>query len=199
MAMETTSVTTGKRDRETATSRAAKLRTGAAFDTLTGLHNHQAILEKLGELISLANRYRDDLSVILLDIDRIKAINDRYGHHTGDEALVRVAALLRQNARDSDIVGRWAGDDFVIIVPRTGLSSAWVVAERLRTLVEKLEMKDPTGDLFSVTVSLGLVQWERSEDARSLICRADEALHKAKQKGPNRVQILLGPSLRDKI
>jgi diguanylate cyclase (GGDEF)-like protein len=87
----------------------------------------------------------------------------------------------------------------MIILPKTSLSLAWVAAERLRTIIEKAELKDPAGNAFAITVSQGLIGWERNEDASSLISRADEALYKAKAKGRNRVQILLGPSLRDKI
>lgn len=171
----------------------------AAFDSLTGLYSRVAVLTKLRELISLANRYKDEFSLIMLDIDRIKSINDHYGQLAGDEVLKGIATLIRDNVRDSDIVGRWAGDEFVIIPRRTDLSTAWAVAERLRSLAQKLEMKDPTGNSFFVTVSLGVVEWEPGEDACSLIRRASEALYKAKQRGPDRVQILLGPSLRDKI
>jgi len=135
----------------------------------------------------------------MLDIDHFKMVNDRYGHLTGDEVLEKVAALTSRNIRDTDIVGRYGGEEFILILPQTNLSSAWVVAERIRTIIEKAEMKDSAGNVFAITVSQGLCGWERGEDAYSLISRADEALCKAKQKGRNRVQILLGPSLRDKI
>ena len=176
-----------------------KLERLATFDSLTGLYNRRAILGKLNELINLAIRYKEDFSLIMLDIDHFKMVNDRYGHLTGDEVLEEIAVLIRRNIRDTDIVGRYGGEEFIIILPKTNLSSAWVVAERLRNIIEKAEMKDPAGNAFTITVSQGLVGWERDEDAASLISRADEALYKAKEKGRNRVQILLGPSLRDKI
>ena len=176
-----------------------KLEILATFDSLTGLYNRRAILGKLHELINLANRYKEDFSLSMLDIDHFKRVNDRYGHLTGDEVLEKIAALIRRNIRDTDIVGRYGGEEFIIILPKTNLSSAWVVAERLRTIIEKTEMKDSAGNVFAITVSQGLAGWERDEDATSLISRADEALYKAKEKGRNRVQILLGPSLRDKV
>jgi len=176
-----------------------KLERLANFDSLTGLYNRRAILDKLDELINLANRYKEDFSLSMLDIDNFKKVNDRYGHLTGDEVLEKIAVLIRRNIRETDIVGRYGGEEFIIILPKTNLSSAWVVAERLRTIIEKTEMKDSAGNAFTITVSQGLVGWERDEDAASLISRADEALYKAKEKGRNRVQILLGPSLRDKI
>jgi len=176
-----------------------KLERLATFDSLTGLYNRRAILGKLRELINLANRYKEDFSLSMLDIDHFKKVNDRYGHLTGDDVLEKVAALIRGNIRDTDIAGRYGGEEFIIILPQTTLSSAWVVAERLRSIIEQAEMKDPAGNVFAITVSQGLAGWERGEDAHSLISRSDEALYKAKEKGRNRVQILLGPSLRDKI
>jgi len=176
-----------------------KLEILATFDSLTGLYNRRAILGKLCELINLANRYKEDFTLSMLDIDHFKRVNDRYGHLTGDEVLEKIAALTSRNIRDTDIVGRYGGEELIIILPKTNLSSAWVVAERLRTIIEKTEMKDSAGNVFAITVSQGLAGWERDEDATSLISRADEALYKAKEKGRNRVQILLGPSLRDKV
>ena len=176
-----------------------KLERLATFDSLTGLYNRRAILGKLRELINLANRYKEDFSLSMLDIDHFKKVNDRYGHLTGDDVLEKVAALIRGNIRDTDIAGRYGGEEFIIILPQATLSSAWVVAERLRSIIEQAEMKDPAGNVFAITVSQGLAEWERGEDAHSLISRSDEALYKAKEKGRNRVQILLGPSLRDKI
>jgi len=171
----------------------------ATIDALTGLYNRRAILGKLHESINSANRYREILSLIMLDIDHFKKINDRYGHLTGDNILEQIATSIRHNVRDTDAVGRYGGEEFVIILQKTNLSSAWVVAERLRGVIQNAQMKDPHGNMFTVTVSQGLVEWERAEDSSSLISRADEALHRAKEKGRNRVQILLGPSLRDKI
>lgn len=176
-----------------------KLERLATFDSLTGLYNRRATLGKLRELINLANRYKEDFSLIMLDIDHFKTVNDRYGHLTGDGALEEIATLIRRNIRDTDIVGRYGGEEFIIILPKTTLASSWVVAERLRSIIEKAQMKDSAGNVFAITVSQGLAGWERGEDADSLISRADEALYKAKEKGRNRVQILLGPSLRDKV
>lgn len=168
-------------------------------DPLTGLYNRHAILGRLREQVNLANRYKEDFSLILLDIDHFRKVNDRCGHLTGDEVLERIAALIRGNIRDTDIAGRYGGEEFIIILPRTDLSSSWVAAERLRSIIESTKMKDSGANVLAVTISQGLVSWERTDDAASLILRADEALRKAKEKGRNRVQILLGPSLRDKV
>jgi diguanylate cyclase (GGDEF)-like protein len=176
-----------------------KLERLATLDLLTGLYNRQTILGKLRELINLADRYKKDFSLAMLDIDHLSRINDSCGHLIGDEVLEKVACLIHANIRDVDLAGRYGGEEFVVILPETNLASSWVTAERLRTIIEKTEFKDSTGNIFAVTVSQGLVGWERNDDATSLISRADEALGKAQQKGRNRVQILLGPSLRDKV
>jgi diguanylate cyclase (GGDEF)-like protein len=171
----------------------------ANFDSLTGLHNRQAILGKLPELINRAKRYKEDFSLSMLDIDYFKRVNDRYGHLTGDEVLEKIAALIRQNIRDTDIAGRYGGEEFIIILPQANLSSARVVAERIRSMIESAEMKDSAGNVFAITVSQGLSGWERGEDAHSLISRADEALYKAKENGRNRVEISRGSRLKEKV
>lgn len=176
-----------------------KLEELANLDLLTGLHNRRAILGKLSEYVNLANRYRDDFTLIMLDIDHFRKVNDQHGYLTGDEVLENIAALIRNNIRCTDIAGRYGGEKFIIVLPKTNLSSSWTVAERLRSIITQTEFKDAAGDIFSVTVSQGLAGWERNDDADSLISRTSEALHKAKEKGRDRVQILLGPSLRDKI
>ena len=176
-----------------------KLEMLANFDSLTGLYNRRAILGKLREYVNLANRYRDDFTLIMLDIDHFRKVNNRHGYLAGDEVLESIAALIRSNIRRTDIAGCYGGEEFIIILPKTNLSSSWAVAERLRSIIAQAELKDAAGNIFSVTVSQGLAGWERNDDADSLISRASEALHKAKGKGRDRVQILLGPSLRDKI
>lgn len=181
------------------TANKEKLERLATFDPLTGLYNRRAILGKLCELVNLSNRYKEDFSLIMLDIDHFRTVNDRHGHLTGDEVLESIATLIRGNTRDTDIAARYGGEEFIIILPKTNLSSSWVAAERLRSIIEKTELKDSAGNVFTITVSQGLAAWERNDDAASLISRADEALCKAKEKGRNRLQILLGPSLRDKI
>jgi len=171
----------------------------ANFDPLTGLYNRQAILGKLHELINRAKRYKEDFSLSMLDIDHFKKVNDRYGHLTGDEVLEKIAALIRRNIRDTDIAGRYGGEEFIIILPQADLSSAMVVAERIRNIIENAEMKESAGNVFAITVSQGLSSWEQGEDVHSLISRADEALYKAKENGRNRVEIPPGSRLKERI
>jgi diguanylate cyclase (GGDEF)-like protein len=159
------------------------------FDSLTELYNRQGILDNLRELIDRAGRYKQDLSVSILDIDHFKGVNDRHGEYTGDAVLENVAKIIYRNIRASDTVGRYGGDQFVIILPRANLYSAKISAERIRNTIENAEMKDTDDKVFTVTVSQGLSGWEQGEDARSLISRAEEALLKAKENGRNRVEM----------
>ncbi len=171
----------------------------ATFDLSTGLYNRQAILIRLRESLSFANRYNEDFSMIMLDIDHFVNINNRYGRLAGDVLLERIGTVIRTNIRSADIVGRYGGDGFLIILPKTDLASSWVAADRLRSIIERTEITDFCGNVFTATVSQGLVARERTDDIDSLISRADAALRMAKEKGRNRVQILLGPALRDKV
>ena len=160
----------------------------ANIDSLTGLLNRGAILRKLSEQMKYTKRYRDELSLSLLDIDHFKKVNDQYGHLTGDDVLEQVAILMWQNIRDADIIGRYGGEEFIIILPRTDLSSALNVAERVRKMIEASKMKDPEGNMFGITVSQGISIYKLGEDEHSLISRADNALYKAKGNGRNRVE-----------
>lgn len=176
-----------------------KLERLANLDLLTGLYNRRAILGKLCEYVNLANRYKDDFTLIMLDIDYFREVNVRYGYLAGDQVLESIATLVRSNIRCTDIAGRYGGEEFIIILPKTNLSVSWVVAERLRSIISQAELRDADGNVFAITVSQGLAGWEHRDDATTLISRADEALRKAKEKGRDRVQIMLGPNLRDKI
>jgi two-component system cell cycle response regulator len=171
----------------------------ANSDSLTGLYNRQAILDKMGETINRAKRYKEDFSLGMLDVDLFRRVNDQYGHLTGDEVLEKIATLIRRNIRNTDVAGRYGGEEFIILLPLADLSSALVVAERIRSVIESTEMKDSGGNVFAVTVSQGLSSWEPDEDAHSLISRTDEALYRAKENGRNRVEISRGSRLKERI
>lgn len=160
-----------------------------SFDSLTGLYNRQAVLGRLREAINHAQRYKENLSLIMLDIDHFKKVNDQYGHLVGDDVLEKVSTLIRDNIRNTDIVGRYGGEEFIIVLPQTDLHAARVVAERIRKIIETAKMKDFAGNMFSITVSQGISGWEPDDDIHSFISRADEALYKAKESGRNRVEV----------
>ena len=159
------------------------------FDPLTQLQNRQGVLDTLRDLINGVNRYKQDLSLSILDIDHFKVVNDRYGQSSGDAVIESVAKIIYRNIRASDMVGRYGEDQFIIILPRANLYSAMVSAERIRKTIENAEMKDSAENVFAITVSQGLSGLEQGEDARSLISRAEEALHRAKENGRNRVEM----------
>ena len=165
-----------------------KLERLANLDSLTGLYNRRVILHRLDERIKYVRRYGEELSLIMLDIDHFKKVNDQYGHLIGDGVLEGIAVLVQQNIRDTDVVGRYGGEEFIIILLKTGLPSAVDVAERIRKAIEAAEMKDSEGNVFSVTVSEGVSSYKPAEDERSLISRADDALYRAKENGRNRVE-----------
>jgi diguanylate cyclase len=168
----------------------------ATTDSLAGSHNREDILSKLDDLVSLAACHREDLSLNLLEIDRFEGITDDCGDFTAEKVLAKAATSIRRNIRATDVLTQYGRGQFLIILPRTNLSSSWAVAERLRSILEKVRTKSPAGHIFTITVSQGLVGWESGEHSASLVSRAEEALRKAREKGRNRVQILLGPSLR---
>ncbi|MFT5660027.1 MAG: diguanylate cyclase (GGDEF)-like protein [Sulfurimonas sp.] len=155
-------------------------------DKLTNLYNRVKTDESIKYEIKRSIRYKFNLSLILIDIDFFKLVNDNYGHLTGDAVLVQTAKLLKENVRDSDIVGRWGGEEFIIICPNSEKASAKILADKLRKLIENFD--------FDVvkhkTASFGLTQFNNNDTLETLIDRADKALYKAKESGRNRVQVL---------
>jgi len=167
----------------------AELERLALFDPLTGLFNRRAILRKLEEEVNCFRRYGGQLSVLMLDIDHFKRVNDEHGHPAGDDVLAKVGALVRLNIRETDFAGRYGGEEFVIVLPRTDSDGALVLAERLRKAIGTAEMRGPEGRrLRRVTVSLGVAGCRPGDDVRSLVSRADTALYCAKENGRNRTE-----------
>lgn len=157
-------------------------------DSLTGLYNRRAILRLLDEQISYSKRYKEKFSVSMLDIDHFKKVNDSYGHLAGDDVLEKIAGLLLQQIRGTDFTGRYGGEEFILVLPRTDLPSAVVIADRIRKTIESCDMQAPDGGIFHVTVSQGISVYNSGESRDSLIERADEALYKAKDNGRNRIE-----------
>lgn len=167
-------------------SREHELETLAYHDELTGLPNRRFALRQLNALLSRARRHDQDVSVLLIDADRFKALNDRHGHQAGDEILCRLAARLAERVREEDIVARFGGEEFLVILPDTDASGAGAVAEDLRAAVAAERF--PAGRLaHAVTVSVGRATW-LGEDIDALVARADRGLYAAKEAGRNRVR-----------
>jgi diguanylate cyclase len=161
----------------------AELRT----DPLTGVANRRAFDETLKSMLAQKNRYSTPLSLAILDIDFFKQINDKQGHLDGDRVLQELAQLLRGNMRDCDVLARFGGEEFVILMPNTELPAACNLSERIRATVE--------GSL-SITVSMGVATANGDENESELIARADAALYMAKKAGRNCVYLHEGTSGR---
>ena len=166
---------------------------GIAFlDALTGLPNRRRMYGTLEAQISLAERYGTPFAVVLLDLDHFKAINDRFGHVVGDRALVRVAETARRELRTTDALGRWGGEEFLLVLPQTGLEEAAAVADRVREAVAAIADLADGG----ITLSGGLAVYRPGDDGDRLTQRADRALYEAKGAGRDRVALEDGPILR---
>jgi len=153
-------------------------------DQLTKISNRRWLDESLKEEIARFERYNHDFSVILLDIDHFKNVNDTFGHAEGDSVLIQLASILKSCTRASDTVGRWGGEEFLIITPETVKDDCFVLAEKIRCAVEEHDF----GVVGHVTVSLGVAQYESGNAAAHFIINADNALYRAKQGGRNRTE-----------
>lgn len=160
----------------------------ARLDALTGVGNRKAFDEAVTRELELSRRHGEPLAVILIDIDHFKQINDGYGHLAGDAVLRSVAEALGRSARQSDLVFRYAGDEFVIVMSRTGADGARAVAERVREAIGALRVCQG-GELIPVRASLGLTVADAGEDAQALFHRVDLALLSAKRNGRDQVAV----------
>jgi len=163
-----------------------KLRELSMHDALTGILNRRALLERLGEEMARAARERYPLAVAVLDIDFFKKINDTHGHNAGDEVLREFVGRVGRNVRSYDILGRYGGEEFILILIKTTLEKARIILERVRSAVEG-EPFVYEEKAIGVTVSIGGAAWDGGGDSAALIERADKALYRAKEGGRNRV------------
>ena len=155
----------------------------ATHDQLTGLYNRHFLMESAGKKIAYAQRHHSSISLLILDIDHFKTINDDYGHPFGDRVLREIGALLKKFSRKEDVVTRFGGEEFVILFDACVLQDALHKAEQLREQIAQLK---PDG--HKITASFGLTEITSEQDSlEQMIKRADQALYKAKQQGRNRV------------
>ena len=131
------------------------------------------------------NRYQVDFSIIMIDIDNFKCVNDEYGHDVGDKVLVHIAKILKDNVRISDIVARWGGEEFIIVCEHTNTAKSYIIAENIRKIIEKEYFEE----VEKQTISLGLTQFTKEDSINSIFKRVDNALYKAKSEGKNKTII----------
>lgn len=168
---------------------ARMLRAMAMTDELTRIANRRALLARADAAVARARAREEPLSVLALDVDRFKGINDAFGHHAGDVVLQRVADACQAALRQDDVIGRTGGEEFVVLLPGTGAAAAGEVAERLRAAVERLDWADVDPGLH-VTVSIGVAERAAGDTAFApLLKRADDSLYRAKETGRNRVEL----------
>src|SRR5262249_28059552 len=153
-------------------------------DPLTGLNNRLRFNEAMSQEISRSRRYRTALSLVLYDVDHFKQINDTYGHLVGDKMLIELSLFVAARIRGADVLARWGGEEFAILLPESNIHRAHEVAEKLRDAISKARFDETK----SVTCSFGIAQLEDGDTDNSLLSRADNALYRAKVNGRNRVE-----------
>jgi diguanylate cyclase (GGDEF)-like protein len=160
---------------------ALEIRHKSIRDSLTKLYNHIHILQILEKEIIKAKRYNTKLSILLLDLDYFKEVNDTFGHRVGDRVLVGLSACLKNNVRNIDYIGRYGGDEFLIVFPNTDIEMAYNISERIRVNIENIKWEH---DTIRITISGGLVELE-DEELNELVIKADKILYQAKANGKN--------------
>lgn len=161
----------------------------AYTDPLTGLCNRSTMLQQLQRQVSLSRREGSPMSLLIVDIDNFKNINDRYGHLNGDKVIRCVATHLRESLRDFDLIFRYGGEEFVVVLGATDLPCAGDIAERLRQAVASHTCVLGANEQVSPTISLGVAQLREAEDPMELFNRADSAMYEAKSRGRNAVAV----------
>ena len=160
----------------------------ALYDALTGLNNRRSLERRLPAMIKTARQRGTALTMMILDIDHFKRVNDTHGHDVGDLVLKGFAAQLQETVRGGDLLCRLGGEEFVVVMPGVDMNQAARIAERVRSATESREFaNDSAADAVSITVSIGLAQWRDEWNSAELYRRADRALYLSKSAGRNRV------------
>ena len=163
----------------------------ASTDPLTKLYNRRYFAKVSAHILDLAKRHKKDLSIIMMDLDKFKKINDIYGHKAGDDVLVIFADTLKDHTRKSDVICRFGGEEFLVLLPETNIDGATMIAQKIREVIEDLIVKiDKKTELkFTVSIGVSQVEVEKEENIEASINRADDALYMAKENGRNRVEV----------
>ena len=160
----------------------------ALVDGLTGIANRRGCEDALAHEIARSRRLGVPFTLVVADLDDFKAINDRYGHDAGDDVLREFSSVLRRTLRESDLPGRWGGEEFVILLPGTDATGGARLAERIRAVLREISFAGRNGGVFTVTASFGVAELQSGEDERQLFSHADGALYEAKRLGKDRVE-----------
>lgn len=153
----------------------------ATVDSLTEIYNRYKIDDAINIQIARYQRYKEPFSILMFDIDYFKDVNDRYGHDVGDKVLKALSQLISSNIRVTDMVGRWGGEEFIVILEDTKKEEAYMIAQKLRKLVEAYIIEDK----YHITISIGVAEYEEGDSREDLVKKADEALYRAKENGRN--------------
>lgn len=186
-------VTDRRRAEEALRASEERYRQLSRTDALTGLLNSRSLWDRLLVEIERASRYVRPLSLLVLDCDDFKAINDRFGHLEGDRVLQALAKVIVDCQRRSDSAYRYGGEEFVVVMPENGAAAAMTLAERLRSGFAAIALPGSNGEIITATVSIGVAEWQAGEDEQTLIRRADEAVYAAKRQGKNCVVLAGNP------
>ncbi len=155
----------------------------ATTDQLTNLPNRYLLVQEMRKEIAAAKRYKDPFSIVLFDIDLFKQINDQFGHQRGDVVLQEVSQMMNSLCREIDILGRWGGEEFLLLCPRTEMSGALQLANKIRLNIQKHYWQADT----KITLSAGVAEYSQGEDYHALLKRVDDVLYIAKNQGRNTV------------
>jgi two-component system, cell cycle response regulator len=157
-------------------------------DGMTGLWNRRNFDLRLEAELSRALRFSEPFAVVFVELDQMKAVNDRYGHQAGDTVLIELARRLTEAVREVDVVARWGGDEFTLLLPKTGLAGALRLAEKIRSAVGDAPFRIDSGSL-DITISVGVAAYpEHGSAGKDLVAAADGAMYRAKARGRNRVE-----------
>jgi diguanylate cyclase (GGDEF)-like protein len=152
-------------------------------DHLTGIYNRQYLDQVLDAEVERVDRYHSKLSLVMMDLDDFKRVNDTYGHLVGDDVLVKSVETIHHLVRKTDTFGRWGGEEFILICPETDLHQASQLAEKVRAAIETTEFSQD----IRLTFSLGVAQYHAGESVNECVDRADRNLYRAKRNGKNQV------------
>jgi len=186
-------ITEQKRAEQALRESEMRFRTLSITDALTGLYNSRHFYERLGAEVERAIRYQRPLSLLLLDADNFKQLNDTYGHLEGDRALQKLAEVIKSCLRSADTAYRYGGEEFTVLLPETSVEAAQQLADRLCASFAKTPLQLASGTVIHSTVSIGVTEYAAQESAQSFVRRADDGVYRAKRCGKNCIVTLPAP------